>query len=129
MAEDGFTAVMPHVYDVLLEDVPKVAVGSPRHRAQDLLIDGRLDGGFVVVGRVVTIGLSGRVRADIHGESIVVEGEVVGDLHGRDEILVRSSGVVTGQLVAPRVTLERGSTFEGEVEMREPSRPRLKLEA
>ena len=125
MAEDAFT-VVPRVYDVLLEDGPTAAVGWARDRGRDLLIDGRLDGCFVVVGRNVTVGRAGRVRADIHGESIIVEGEVEGDLHGSDQILVRSSGIVTGELVAPRVTLERGSKFQGAVEMRVPQAPRPK---
>ncbi len=126
MAKDAFT-VMPHVYNVLLEDGPTVAVGGAAHKGQDLLIDGRLDGGFVVVGRNITVGRTGRVRADIHGESIVVEGEIEGDLHGGDQILVRSSGIVAGQLVAPRVILEKGAKFQGAVEMRAPKAPRLKI--
>jgi len=119
LAEDALT-VMPHVYRVLLDGGPSVAVGGAPHKGQDLVIDGRLHGGFVVVGRTVTVGPAGSVRADIHGEHIVVEGEVEGDLHGGLHILVRSSGRVTGQLVAPSVTLERGSSFRGEVEMRAP---------
>ena len=74
MAQDALT-VMPHVFDVLLEDGPSVAVGGATNRGQDLLIDGRLDGSFVVVGHNVTVGRTGHVRADIHGETIVVEGD------------------------------------------------------
>ena len=119
MAGDTFT-VTPHAYYVLFEDGLDVAVGDAAHRGQDLLIDGTLDGGFVVVGRRVTVGRAGRVRANIHGQSIVVEGEVEGDLQGVDRILVRSTATVTGQLVAPRITLEDGSKFEGAVETRAP---------
>ncbi len=125
MAEDTFT-VMPHVYDVLLEAGSSVAVGGATDRGQDLVVDGQLDGGFVVVGRNVTIGRAGRVRANVHGESIVVEGEVHGDVHGSEAILVRSTGVVRGQLVAPRVTLEDGSSFQGAVEMRSSPLPRAR---
>lgn len=125
MAEDTFT-VMPHVYDVLLEAGSSVAIGGVTDRGQDLVVDGRLDGGFVVVGRNVTIGRAGHVRADVHGESVVVEGEVHGDVHGSEAILVKSSGSVRGQLIAPRVTLEDGSTFQGGVETRAVSLPRTR---
>jgi cytoskeletal protein CcmA (bactofilin family) len=124
LAEDALT-IMPHVYRVLLDNGPTVAVGGAPNREQDLVIDGRLHGGFVVVGRNITVGPGGHVRADIHGEHIVVEGEVEGDLHGGLHILVRSSGSVTGQLVAPSVTLETGSRFRGDVEMRAPERARI----
>lgn len=117
--------VTPRVFSVLSESGPCVAVGGASDEGQDLFIEGRLDGGFVVVGRTVTVGRAGRVHADIHGASIVVEGEVAGDLHGGDQILVRSGGTVSGRLIAPKVTLEQGSNFDGDIEMREPANVRL----
>jgi cytoskeletal protein CcmA (bactofilin family) len=117
---------MPRVYDVWLETGSSVAVGGEAHRGQDFVIDGQLAGGLVVVGRRVVVGPTGRVRADIHAESIVVEGEVEGDVHGSGEILVTSCGAVTGQLIAPSVTLEQGARFQGSVETRTPLPPRPK---
>lgn len=127
MAEDAVT-VMPHVYDVLLEEGASLAVGGAVHKRQDFVIEGRLEGSFVVVGRKVVVGASGRVRADIHGGSVVVEGEVEGDVHGSDDILVTRSGLVIGRLIAPSVTLEEGSRFQGSVETRTPQAPRPKFD-
>ena len=65
----------------------------------------------------VTVGKNGRVRADIYGNRVHVEGEVRGNLYGDQEIVIRASGRVQGNLISPRVTLENGSKFKGSIDM------------
>ena len=57
------------------------------------------------------------MRADILGKIISVEGEVEGNLHGEDKIIIRQSGTVHGDLVAPCINLEEGCKFRGTVDM------------
>lgn len=84
---------------------------------EDLLIQGQIQGKIKLQSHNVTVGSSGRVKADIHGRTIRVEGEVEGNLFGQEEIVIRASGRVQGNLQAPRVTLENGSTFKGSIDM------------
>jgi len=84
---------------------------------EDLLIQGQIQGQIKLKSHNVTVGPSGRVRADIQGRVIRVEGEVDGNLFGEEEIVIRSSGRVQGNLQAPRVTLENGSNFKGSIDM------------
>jgi cytoskeletal protein CcmA (bactofilin family) len=65
----------------------------------------------------VGIGKNGRVAADIFGKVITVEGEVHGNLYGEEQIVLRHSSTVRGNLTAPRVTLEDGSNFKGSIDM------------
>jgi len=88
---------------------------------EDLTIHGRVDGKVDVKGNSVTIGESGRVKADVYGKTIIVEGQVDGNLFGGDQIILRSSGHVRGNLTAPRVALEDGAQFKGAIDM-EPKR-------
>lgn len=88
---------------------------------EDLTIHGRVDGKVDVKGNSVTIGESGRVKADVYGKTIIVEGQVDGNLYGGDQIILRSSGHVRGNLTAPRVALEDGAQFKGAIDM-EPKR-------
>jgi cytoskeletal protein CcmA (bactofilin family) len=88
---------------------------------EDLTIHGRVDGKVDVKGNSVTIGESGRVKADVYGKTIIVEGQVDGNLFGGDQIVLRSSGHVRGNLTAPRVALEDGAQFKGAIDM-EPKR-------
>lgn len=88
---------------------------------EDLTIHGRVEGKVDVKGNSVTVGESGRVTADVYGKTIIVEGRVDGNLFGGDQIIVRSSGNVKGNLTAPRVALEDGAQFKGAIDM-EPKR-------
>lgn len=88
---------------------------------EDLTILGRIQGTVDVKGNSVTIGQSGRVKADVHAATIIVEGEVEGNLFGGDQIILKSSGHVRGNLTAPRVALEDGGQFKGAIDM-EPKR-------
>jgi len=84
---------------------------------EDLVILGRLEGQVTLPKNSVTIGKSGRLKADVRGRSIHVEGEVRGNLYGEQGVVIRASGRVQGNIVAPRVTLENGSNFKGAIDM------------
>jgi hypothetical protein len=65
------------------------------------------------------------VKADITGRVITIEGNVEGDLKAKEQIILRGSSTVHGDLKAPRVVLEDGASFRGLVDMgaREPDAP------
>jgi len=88
---------------------------------EDLTILGKVQGKVDVKGNSVTIGETGHVKADVYGKMIIVEGKVEGNLFGGDQIVLRSSGNVQGNLTAPRVALEDGAQFKGAIDM-EPKR-------
>lgn len=88
---------------------------------EDLKILGRVQGTVDVKGNSVTIGQTGHVKADVYGKSIIVEGRVEGNLFGGEQIVLRSTGEVRGNLTAPRVSLEDGAQFKGAIDM-EPKR-------
>jgi cytoskeletal protein CcmA (bactofilin family) len=84
---------------------------------EDLFVEGRVEGKIELAQHSVTIGPSGRIKADIQGRNIVVMGEVEGNLFGSEQIVLRQSSTVRGNLVAPRVSLEDGSNFKGSIDM------------
>ncbi|MFN7943332.1 MAG: polymer-forming cytoskeletal protein [Thermoanaerobaculia bacterium] len=84
---------------------------------EDLLVEGRVEGKIDLRQNVVTVGAKGRLAAEVHAASIYIEGEVEGDLAAEDQIVVRKTGRVRGDLVAPRVTLEDGARFKGAIDM------------
>jgi cytoskeletal protein CcmA (bactofilin family) len=85
--------------------------------AADLVIEGRFEGNISLPGNEIRVNPGSRVKADVLGRVIVVEGEVEGDLTAGDKILVMASGAVRGNAKAPRVTLEDGARFRGKIEM------------
>lgn len=89
---------------------------------EDLTILGRVQGKVDVKSNSVTVGESGFVQADVYGKSIIVEGEVEGNLFGGEQIVLHATGKVRGNLTAPRVSLDDGAQFKGAIDM-EPKRP------
>lgn len=92
---------------------------------EDLLIQGRIEGSIEHNERNLTIGKQGYVKADIHAKVITVEGTVEGDINGDDAVIIRQTGNVRGNIVAPRVTLEDGAKFKGGIDMEPKSTERL----
>ena len=84
---------------------------------EDLLVEGRVKGKIDLNQHSITIGRKGRIKADIHGRSIVVMGEVDGNLYGSEQVVLQKSSKVRGNLFAPRVSLEDGSDFKGSIDM------------
>ncbi len=85
--------------------------------SEDLTILGRVEGKVTLPNHSVTIGRSGRVTADIQAKAVNVEGEVRGNLIAGEQILIRKSATMLGNLTAPRVGLEDGCRFKGSVDM------------
>ena len=100
---------------------PSVTIRGDLTGEEDLLIEGQLEGEVVVRQHSVTVGRSGRLTADVYGKRVVVEGEVAGNLYGVDEVVVRQSGSVQGSAVSPRVTIESGASFRGQIDMQSDS--------
>lgn len=84
---------------------------------EDLLIEGRLEGKIESRRHSVTIGKNGRIKGDIYARVVTVEGTVEGNLYGEEQMTVRQSGTVRGNIVSPRVALEDGSNFKGSIDM------------
>lgn len=84
---------------------------------ENLIIQGHVEGTIKVPGHNVTISKTGRVKANIEANQIIVEGELLGDMLGDEKVVIRETGNVHGNIVAPRVTLEDGALFKGSIEM------------
>ena len=84
---------------------------------ENLLIQGHVEGTIHLQGHNVTISKSGKVKANIQANQIIVEGELEGDMNGDEKVVIRETGNVHGNIIAPRVTLEDGAKFKGSIEM------------
>ena len=96
---------------------PSISIKGDLTGEEDLLIEGRVDGKIELRKHSITVGKSGRIKADIYGKIITVEGTVEGNLYGEEQLIVRQSGTVHGNIVSPRVALEDGSNFKGSIDM------------
>lgn len=83
---------------------------------EDLLIQGQIEGTIKHTQRV-TVGKSGKVKANITAQVIKIEGTVWGELHAERSVSVEGSGNLRGNIHAPSVCLVEGARFNGAVDM------------
>jgi cytoskeletal protein CcmA (bactofilin family) len=83
---------------------------------EDLLIQGRVEGSVTHTQRL-TVGAQGTVKANIKAQLIVVEGTVDGDLHAEKSVFVKDTAKVSGNIVAPSVSIQEGANFTGNIDM------------
>jgi len=102
---------------------PSITIKGDVSGDEDLVIHGRIEGKVNLAQHNVTIGPEGRVKADVHGRTVVVEGEVEGNLRAQEQIILRHTAKVEGSIAAPRVSLEDGAVFRGGIEMDASGKP------
>ncbi|HEX7183467.1 MAG TPA: polymer-forming cytoskeletal protein [Thermoanaerobaculia bacterium] len=96
---------------------PSIFIKGDLTGDEDLIIEGRVEGKVDLKQNNVTVGKSGRVRADLFGRIVIIEGEVDGNVFAQEQAILRQSGAIRGNISAPRVILEDGSRFKGSIDM------------
>jgi len=85
--------------------------------AEDLQIDGKVDGPISLHGHELTVGSTAQLHSEIHASEVIVYGKVVGNLHARERVDVKKDGSVTGDISTARISIEDGAHFKGRIEI------------
>jgi cytoskeletal protein CcmA (bactofilin family) len=85
--------------------------------AEDLTLEGRVEGKVTLPDNVLTIGTNAIITAEIMAKSVVVLGHVVGNVTAKDKFELRAGGTVEGNLSSPRIAMADGAIFNGKIEM------------
>jgi cytoskeletal protein CcmA (bactofilin family) len=86
--------------------------------AEDLVIDGRVEGKVTLPGHLLTIGPQAKVQAEVVAKAVIVQGSVTGNVTASDRFEIRGGGSMTGDLTSPKVIMAEGSEFRGRVDMK-----------
>ena len=95
-----------------------VVIKGELNGSEDLTIEGHVEGKIELKDHVLTIGSNGRIRASVFAKSVIVLGEVVGNVTGTEKVDIRDNGSVDGDIVSPRVAIAEGAHFRGSVDMK-----------
>ena len=71
----------------------------------------------------LTVGDSARIEGEVQATIVIVAGRVSGNVHGSDRVEILPSGVVEGDVHAPRLVIQLGGVLEGRCHMREQAKP------
>ena len=94
-----------------------VVIKGELNGSEDLTIEGHVEGKIELREHVLTIGPNGKIKAELFAKSIVVLGEVVGNVTATEKVDIRENGSVEGDITAPRVAIAEGAHFRGSVDM------------
>jgi cytoskeletal protein CcmA (bactofilin family) len=84
---------------------------------EDLQIDGKVDGPISLRGHELTVGATAQLTSEIQARQVIVFGKVVGNVHARDRVDVKSDGSVIGDISTARISIEDGAQFKGRIEI------------
>jgi len=94
-----------------------VVIKGELNGSEDLTIEGHVEGTIQLKEHVLTIGPNGRIKAQVFAKSVIVLGEVTGNVTASDKVDIRDNGSVDGDIVSPRVAIAEGAHFRGSVDM------------
>ena len=117
----GAPAPRPEATQKLERDIvnigKSVVIKGELNGSEDLTIEGQVEGTIQLKDHVLTIGPNGRIKAQVFAKSVIVLGEVTGNVTASDKVDIRDNGSVDGDIVAPRVAIAEGAHFRGSVDM------------
>lgn len=89
-----------------------------------VLLNGKFQGEIVSPDTLI-IGDRGVVNANVRAGTLVVNGELVGDVHASERVELTGKARVFGNLESPVIVLEEGVMFEGCCRMPRPGAPEV----
>jgi cytoskeletal protein CcmA (bactofilin family) len=94
-----------------------VVIKGELNGSEDLTIEGHVEGTIQLKEHVLTIGPNGRIKAQVFAKSVIVLGEVNGNVTASEKVDIRDNGSVDGDIISPRVAIAEGAHFRGSVDM------------
>ncbi|PYR54089.1 MAG: cell shape determination protein CcmA [Acidobacteria bacterium] len=117
----GTPGLRPETSHIMEKDIvnigKSVVIKGELNGSEDLTIEGHVEGTIQLREHVLTIGPNGRIKAQVFAKSVIVLGEVMGNVTASDKVDIRDNGSVDGDIVSPRVAIAEGAHFRGSVDM------------
>ena len=87
---------------------------------EDLYIDGEVEGRIELKEHSLTVGLNGKVHADVSARSITILGHLQGNVKAGERTEIRKTGSFDGELLTAQIVIKDGAVFRGSVDVVKP---------
>ena len=84
--------------------------------AEDMAVDGQVEGTIHVRDHSLTIGPDADIRADIVGKIVIIRGRVKGQIIASEKIHLHETASVEGDVSSPKFVIAEGARLDGRVE-------------
>ncbi len=96
---------------------PRMVLKGELTAGDDMVIHGMVEGRIAHRSQHVVVAAEGTVRALVHARSIIVEGTVLGDIHGEEYVELRAGAKVDGDVYCSELRIASGARLNGTVHM------------
>jgi cytoskeletal protein CcmA (bactofilin family) len=83
---------------------------------QPVTVFGRVEGAIQLANHL-HVAEGGQVIAEIEAKTLTVRGALSGDVVAHELVTLQAGSVVTGNIRAPRIVIEEGARFKGQIDM------------
>jgi cytoskeletal protein CcmA (bactofilin family) len=84
--------------------------------AEDMVLDGQVEGTINVRDHSLTIGPDADIRADIVGKIVFIRGRVKGQIIASEKIHLHETASIEGDVSSPTIVIAEGARVEGQLE-------------
>ncbi|MFP4600877.1 MAG: polymer-forming cytoskeletal protein [Persicimonas sp.] len=95
---------------------PQITINGRLSGDEEVTVQGTIEGTVALDNRLF-VDEGGRVVADVEADTVAVQGYVEGDIVAREIVQLHAGCTVTGNLRAPRINIEEGARFRGNIDM------------
>jgi len=84
---------------------------------EDLTVDGEVEGSLELQEHRLTVGLNGKVVANVKAREVVVMGTLHGNVETTEKLEIRKEAKVVGDVKTARIAIEDGAYFKGSIDI------------
>lgn len=85
--------------------------------SEDLFLDGLFEGSVNLTDSRLTVGPNAKVNANLKVRDLIVFGKLDGNVEATGRIELRQTAVLTGDVIASRLSIEESASIRGRVEL------------
>ena len=87
------------------------------HSAEDLYLDGEVQGLLMLGDHRLTVGPNGKVKSDIKAREVTVIGQVQGEIDAAQKVIIRKDGQVVGNIKTAGIMIDDEAYFKGSIDI------------
>ncbi len=90
---------------------------------EELIVDGEIQGSIELQHRL-TVGPTGKIRANVKAKEVVVQGSIQGNVQSAEKIIIRDKGSLVGDIKTAGIVIEDGAYFKGSIDITKVDAPK-----
>jgi cytoskeletal protein CcmA (bactofilin family) len=106
---------------------PSMNIKGEIRSREELLVDGEVEG-TLESQSLLTVGVNGKVKANIRAREVVIYGSVRGDVEVVEKIAIRDKGSLIGNIKSAGISIDDGAYFKGSIDIVRPE-PKITSQA